>query len=421
MTHGTASHHHTDLKSRALNAPAGGLLLVGAILAIVGLGTFLVLLRGDDPGRAWRAYHINFLFFTGVALGGILFSAILRLSQGLWAGAIIRFAEAGVAFLPVSLVLYVILFLGRNYLFPWIAHPTPLRGNWLTTSAVFWRDLVSLLAVFGVAGAYVYFNLRPDVAALKEHVTGGRRDLYARIAGEYRETAEHMAKNHDRLGVLAGLLLVVYAYGFTVIAFDLIMSLAPYWVSTLLGAFFFMGAFLTGLTALAIFMVFWRPRLGLQEEIGRQQFHDLGKLIFGFSVFWAYLMFSQLLVIWYGNIKEETGFVFYRLWGEWRPIAWLVLSLVFLVPFWGLIWVKTKLVSVTLVLFSVISLVGIWLERFLLITPSLVDTGPVLGLTEVAITAGFLGLYLISYAWFARTFPIVSPRLAEQARQLGHH
>jgi hypothetical protein len=416
-----AATQHTDLRQRALQAPAGGMLTIGAILAVVGFGLFLMLLSGGDPGRAWRSFHINFLFFTGLSLGGIVFAAIQKLSQGVWAGAIVRFAEASVAFLPVSLLLYFILFLGRNYLFPWIEHPTPIRGNWLTTGAVFWRDLITLLLVFGVAIAFVLQDLKPDLAELKHHVTGRRADLYNRLAGNYTATAEHAAANRKRLNVLAALLLVVYAYGLTLIAFDLIMSLAPYWVSTLFGAFFFMGAFLTGLSVLGLMMVFWRSKMGLHDTIGRQQFHDLGKLIFGFSVFWAYLMFSQVLVIWYGNLREETSYIFYRLWGEWRPISVLVFLMVFLVPFWGLIWVKSKITPFTFALFSAISLSGIWLERFLLVQPSLTETGPTFGLPEIGVTAGFLGLYLLSYGWFAKTFPMVSPRLAKEAEEFHSH
>ncbi len=415
MIHAAAPTPHLDVKQRSLEAPAGGMLAAGGVLALIGLGLFAVLLAGDDPGRAWRAFHINFLFFTGLSLGGIIFAAIQKLSQGVWAGAIVRFAEATVAFLPVSLLLFPVLFLGRHYLFPWIAHPTPIRGNWLTTPAVFWRDLVALIAVFGVATAFVYHDLKPDVAELKSRVTGWRRGVYDRIAGDYTGTPEESDRNRRRLGVLSPLLLVVYAYGFSVIGFDLIMSLAPYWVSTLFGAFFFMGAFLTGLTTLGLNMVYWRSKLGLHAIIGRQQFHDLGKLIFGFSVFWAYLMFSQVLVIWYGNLREETSFVFYRLWGEWRPISLLVLVLVFLVPFWGLIWVKSKITPFTFALFACISLCGIWLERFLLIQPSLTEIGPVFGLPEIGVTAGFLGLFLLSYGLFARTFPMVSPRLVAEA------
>src|SRR5262249_44266144 len=145
------------------------------------------------------------------SLGGIVFAAVQKLSQGVWAGSIVRFSEAGVAFLPVSLVLFLLLFLGRNYLFPWIAHPTPIRGNWLTTQAVFWRDLVALLVIFGVATALVLQDLKPDVAELKSHVSGWRRDLFHRIAGNYTATPEHEAQNRRRLNVLCSLLLVVYA------------------------------------------------------------------------------------------------------------------------------------------------------------------------------------------------------------------
>jgi hypothetical protein len=420
MSH-VAVTHQVDLRQRSLDAPAGTLLTVGAVLAVIGFGLFVILLAGGDPGRAWRAFHINFLFFTGLSLGGIVFAAIQKLSQGVWAGAITRFAEAGVAFLPVSLVCFMVLFLGRHYLFPWIEHPTPIRGNWLTAPAVFWRDLVALLVVFGVATAFVYQDLKPDVAELKNRVTGRRADLFARIAGNYTGTPAEAAAHRHRLNVLSSVLLVVYAYGLTLVAFDLIMSLAPYWVSTLFGAFYFMGAFLNGLAVLGLMMIYWRSKLGLQQAIGRQQFHDLGKLIFGFSVFWAYLMFSQVLVIWYGNLREETSFIFYRLWGEWRPVSILVLLMVFLIPFWGLIWVKSKVTPLTFGLFSAIIICGIWLERFLLVQPSLTETGPVYGLPEIGITAGFLGLFLLSHGWFAKTFPIVSPRLAKEADDYFSH
>jgi hypothetical protein len=98
-----------------------------------------------------------------------------------------------------------------------------------------------------------------------------------------------------------------------------------------------MGSFLTGLTMLALMIIYWRGRLGLEGLIGRQQFHDLGKLIFGFTVFWAYLTYSHVLVIWYGNLPEETAFLFFRMWGAWQPVAILVLVMVFVIPFWGFI------------------------------------------------------------------------------------
>jgi hypothetical protein len=172
---------------------------------------------------------------------------------------------------------------------------------------------------------------------------------------------------------------------------------------------------------LGLMMVYWRGRLGMKEVIGRQQFHDLGKLIFGFSVFWAYLVFSQVLVIWYGNLREETSFVFWRMWPEWRPISILVGLMVFLIPFWGLIWVKSKITPFTFALFALISFLGVWLERYLLVQPSLTEHGPAFGLPEFGISLGFLGLFLLAYGIFARTFPMVSPRLVAKSEATGHH
>lgn len=409
-----------DLRERGLHAPLRGHVVAGSVLAGVGLVTFIVGFSGSEPARAWHAYLINFLFFLGLTQGGIVFAAIQKVTKAKWGGAIIRFSEAGVAFMPVLLVLFVILFFGREHLFPWIAHPTPVRGNWLTTRWVFARDLFTLLVLSGVSIAFVWYDLKPDLAGARSLVKDWRGKLYDRITNGFTGTPEQVAENDRRIGWLSPLLIVLYAYGMTMIAFDLIMSLAPYWVSTLLGAFFFMGAHLSGLTTLALNMVYWRRQLGLESIIGRQQFHDLGKLVFGFSVFWAYTMFSQVLVIWYGNLPEETAFVFYRLWGAWRPVSILVAILVFLVPFWGLIWVKSKTTPFTFTLFSLVSLAGMWLERYLLVQPSITENGPEFGLTEIGVMLGFLGLYLLAYGAFARAFPMVSPRLAARAAELQH-
>jgi Polysulphide reductase, NrfD len=417
----SAHRPHTEVYRRSANAPAGGLLVTGAVMALLGFGAFVLFLMGDDPDRAWRMFHVNFLFFTGVAQGAVVFAAAQKITKGVWAGPIIRFAEAAVAFLPVAIVLFLVLFLGRAHLFPWIAHPTPTRGKWLTVGWVFWRDLAALLALLGITVAFVWNDLKPDAAEMREHVEGWRRRLYDRIVGDYSGSDEDLKRVEDRLNRLAPILVISYAWLFSLVGFDLVMSLAPYWVSNLFGAFFFMGAFLTGLTMLGLMTVYWRGRLGMRETIGRQQFHDLGKMVFGFSIFWAYLMFSQLLVIWYGNLPEETSFVFWRLWGEWRPIAVLVGLMVFLIPFWGLIWVKSKVTPLTFTLFVAISFTGVWLERYLLVQPSLVDHGPAFGLPEIGISIGFLGLFLFAYAMFARALPMVSPRLLVASEATGHH
>ncbi|MEX1051316.1 MAG: hypothetical protein WEC54_07160, partial [Gemmatimonadales bacterium] len=238
--------------------------------------------------------------------------------------------------------------------------------------------------------------------------------------GNYTGTPEQVAQNEHKIHWLAPVLVLLYAYLYSLLAFDLIMSLAPYWISNLFGAYYFMGSFLTGLTMLAMMTLYWRKTLGLEQLIGRQQFHDLGKLIFGFTVFWAYLTYSQVLVIWYGNLPEETAFLFWRIFGEWQPVTIMVGLMVFAIPFWGLIWVKSKTTPLTFGLFALISFSGMWLEKYVQVVPSY-GARETLGLPAVLITLGFLGLFLLSYGAFAKMFPMVSPRLAEQVKEMVHH
>jgi hypothetical protein len=175
-----------------------------------------------------------------------------------------------------------------------------------------------------------------------------------------------------------------------------------------------MGAFLGAHMLLVLMMLYGAAHLGVSDLVSPKQRHDLGKLCFGFTVFWTYLMWAQFLVIWYGNLPEETGFVFARLWGHWLPVGKAVFLGMFLVPFFGLLGVAPKKTRVTLGFFAVVSLVSFWLERYLLVMPSVSALpGPVVGLPELGPTLLFLGLYLLTYALFARTFPMISPRLAE--------
>jgi hypothetical protein len=218
---------------------------------------------------------------------------------------------------------------------------------------------------------------------------------------------------------------VLYALVATTVAFDGIMALQPHWYSNLLGGFYFMGSFLGAHMLLALLMLYGRRQVGLVELVSAKQRHDLGKMCFGFTVFWAYLMWAQFLVIWYGNMPEETGFVFARLWGPWLPVGTAVLLGMFVIPFWGLLFVSAKKSPFVLGFFATVSLCSLWLERYLLVTPSITPLpGPAYGLAEAGPMLGFLGFFLLSYGLFARTFPMVSPRLATvtlmEERKQGH-
>lgn len=392
-----------DLAQKARQAPVARFMLLGAIAAIAG-GIVLALgLLGGHPERTWWAYHANFVFWAGLAQGMVVFAATQKLAKGHWSGVIIRFAEAGVAFTTVSVLLFIGLFIGREHIFTWIHEPRPEVGGWLTTNWFFLRNGAILVALSWLSWRFVRHDVAPDIREL---------------AGEQVERTEDAV----RISREAAFVILAYAFGYSLLAYDLIMSLAHKWVSNLYGAFYFMGSFLAGLMMLAILAIVLRRAMGLEGIYTRRQQHDLGKLCFGFTVFWAYLMWSQYLVIWYGNLPEETYFIFYRLVEPWRPIGVAVFFLVFLIPFIGLLGEKPKKFVPTMVGFAIVSLVGIWLERYYEIVPSVNHgAGPAIGLPEIGLALFFGGLFLLSWAWFAGRYPIISPRLAADAIEREHH
>ena len=393
-----------DLVQKSRQAPVARFALFGAIAAILG-GIILVLgLLGRHPERTWWAYHANFVFWVGLAQGMVVFAATQKLAKGHWSGVIIRFAEAGSAFTTVALLLFIGLIIGRQYIFTWIHEPRPEIGWWLTSKWFFVRNAAILAALSWLSWRFVRHDTAPDARELTSGEAVARTEDAARISRE------------------AAFLILAYAFGYSLLGYDLIMSLSTKWVSNLFGAFYFMGSFLAALMLLAVLSIVLRGAMGLAGIYTSRQQHDLGKLCFGFTVFWAYLMWSQFLVIWYGNLPEETYFIFYRLYGVWRPVGIAVFLLVFLIPFIGLLGVKPKLFAPTMVGFALVSLVGIWLERYLEVVPAINNgAGPALGVPEIGVALFFGGLFLLSWAWFAGRYPIISPRLATDALEREQH
>ena len=393
-----------QLVEKARQFPTGAFLAAGTVATALGAAGFWWALTTGQAPRAWQAYHVNFMFWVGLAQGLVVFAATQKLAKGHWSGLLIRFAESAVAFLGVALLLYGGLVLGRTYIFSWLHEPRLDIGAWLVSGFFFPRNGLILAALAWLSWRFVRHDLAPDV---RELVDGRPVD---RLEGR------------DQIAREAAILTVGYAFGYSLLAFDLMMSLANKWVSNLFGAFYFMGSFLAALMALAVLAIMLRRRMGLAQLISAKQLHDLGKLCFGFTVFWAYLMWAQFLVIWYGNLPEETYFIFYRLIGPWRPVGVAVFLLVFVVPFIGLLGVRPKRYPPTFLAFALVSLAGIWLERYLEIVPSINGgAGPAIGIPEVGVTLLYSGLFLLSMAWFALRYPMISPRLAADTLEREAH
>jgi hypothetical protein len=392
---------------------------LGGGLTILGLILFFQALSSGEGDRAWHLFHVNWLYFTGLSAGSIAFVAVLKITNAKWAGMITRFAGASSAFLAVSLVALVLIFTAgyRAIYGPMNAALAGLPHGklvWLSHDFMFARLAIGLLVLTYAGWRLIRADLVPDLFDARDVVSGGRRALYDRWSRDYDGSPQAAAVQYGRIRHYAPVYVVIYAIVLTLVAFDGIMSLQPHWFSNLFGGFFFMGSYLGAHMLLALMMMYGASHLGVRELVSPKQRHDLGKLCFGFTVFWTYLMWAQFLVIWYGNMPEETGFVFSRLWGRWLPIGSAVLVGMFLIPFFGLLGVAPKKTRPVFAFFATVSLVALWLERYLLVMPSVTALpGPVVGVPEIGPTLLFIGLYLLAYAVFARTFPMISPRLAE--------
>jgi Ni/Fe-hydrogenase subunit HybB-like protein len=211
-----------------------------------------------------------------------------------------------------------------------------------------------------------------------------------------------------KLLVLAPLLCAVYALVYGMIAWDFVMSLEPHWFSTLIGPFFFMGAFLGGLMLTAIVAMRYRNNLGMHDYITQTTLHDFGKLCFGFTIFWGYLFFGQFIVIWYGLLPIEQSFVIHRFSAPFIWIAYTVGLCIFAIPFFGLMGVAAKKNPKFYTLFASISLFGLWMERYLLTYPSMYlgTKNLPLGWQEPGVFMLFAGILIATHLWFATRFPL---------------
>lgn len=410
------SHHESHTPSREeltalIQRPiASRLKTVSLGLAVLGL---LVFVAGVATGeaRAWQAWHVNWLFFAVIASSGVMLSAVQRITTARWSRSIIRFAEAQVAFLPIAFVmLLVTIFGGKAHIFHWVHEPPTQAEKALWLDPTFWS--IRGVVVFGLITAlslwYVWTAVRLDVGILPEWGSNWAKGLRARMRAGFGDERRELHSTHSLQGRLAVFLALVFGMGWVVIAWDQSMSVDPHFQSTMYGWQFFIGGWLSNIMILSMFVRYWRNQLGAHEVITETQFHDIGKLAFGFTAFWGYLTFSQLLVIWYGNLPEETHFFRLRLIAPWTGLTVSILFLTFLVPFFGLLGKFPKVFTPTMAFFAGTSLLGIWLHRYLEIYPVIYQqtvTAPPIGLWEVGIFLGYLGAWGWSYLSFMDAFP----------------
>jgi hypothetical protein len=381
---------------------------IALVLAAIGLIVFVVGLF-INPDRVWHALLVNWLYFTSISSAGVMFVAVQRITTARWSRPIIRFLEGYVAFLPVAFVLLLILLVGRHHIFWWSNHvpDIPEKRIWLNPPFFFTRVIVVYLIITLLSVWYIYTSVRLDVGILPESGAKWARSIRERMRKGFKDERRELHTTHSLQGRLAVFMAFAFAFGWILLSWDLSMSLDPHFQSTMYGWWFFMGGWVTALASWTLIVMAWRRYLGRYDLIQDKHFHDLGKLCFAFTAFWGYLTFAQYLVIWYGNMGEETHWPRLRLIAGWRIPTLTGVTLMFGLPFFGLLSRAAKVYLPTLVLFASSTVLGLWLHRYLEVYPSIygvVDNIP-LGIWELGVTLGLLGIWGFCYLSFMDAFP----------------
>jgi len=343
------------------------------VLALLGAGGWLACAALLDRAQAWRALLVNFCFFTPLAAGLVAWPAVVMLSRGRWLGPVQTDALAGLAVAPVSLLALLALWAGRAAGAGGPPAAPALHPVWLAPACVFTRDGAALALWWLVAARF------------------------ARRARTGRPLA------------LAGWVGLLYGAVFSLLAFDLVMTLAPRWSSSLFGGYFFVSGLYAALALLTLLAARRAPA-------DRDRLHDLGKLLLAFSLGTAYLMFSQLLPIWYENLPEETRFAVPRMnFAPWAGVSVALLAAVYLGPLVLLLGARAKRTPWYLGAVCLLVLAGLWVERWWLVAPTL-GQGLRLGPADLAGGAAFAGAMGWGVQRSRRAAPAPAP-----AGQAGAH
>lgn len=333
---------------------------LAAVAVGVGVAALALGLSLGQARPALATLDACFLFFAGLSTGSVALAAAVRIANGRWARSLLPIADAGVGFFGPALVLLVVLVVCARLFIPWTAEagaPGLLR--------VGARLIVPTLALFWVGRRFVSEANAPH----------GHRPAAGAPAVAY---------------------CAVFAVALSLWAYDLVLNLSDAPAATVVPAYYFIGAFLSGFAAVGLVAA-------IRDVSGPDLRHDVGKLLFGFIIVWSYLLWSLFLATWYANVPEESAPLLLRWQGVYRPITVAVLVAVFVWPFWLLFAERLKRRRSTLAFGAATVLAGLWAERFLLVLPPLhLAAGAPAVIVGAGVATGVAGLFLLS----------VGPRLA---------
>ncbi len=378
---------------------AGRLLRWAAGFTVVGFGgaAALALLRHGGWERLLQSYLVGWVFFFSLSVGALFFVLLQHVTRAGWSVVVRRLAGGMAALFPLLGVLVAPILLGMHHLYRWslpaaAGHaPLPAGKAAYLSPGFFSARVILYLAVLGVIGIlYLRTSLRQDAT------------------GDPRLTL--------RMERLAAPSLILFALAVNFAAFDLLMSLDAHWYSTIYGVYLFASS-AVGFFALLPHVVHWlQHHRELLHTVTREHFHDMGKLLFAFVVFWAYIAFSQYLLIWYGNLPEETEWFLRRQTGAWVWISLLLVVGHFVIPFLALISRGAKRHPHVLLIASAWVLAMHWLDVYWLVMPEMNGGAFRPDPMDLLVTLGLTGVFMGGWVLRLRRHslvPLQDPRLAE--------
>jgi hypothetical protein len=376
---------------------AGG---VGILLCIVGL---LIPSARDQFFLSWL---LAFLFWLGFPLGAFAILMLQYLTGGRWGLVLRRLLESATATLPLLAILFLPLFFGLGKLYIWVTspaarglgeHAAPFRAAYLSTPFFIIRTILYFVLWIGLSFILIRWSKREDADAMEQ----------PRLARRFQ--------------LLSSGGLALYCLTVTFASIDWVMSLDPYWYSTIFGVLFIVGQALGSLALMTALLALLSTRAPLSRIISPDHFHDLGNLLLAFTMLWAYMHFSQYLIIWSGNVAEETPFYIYRTQGGWQAIALILIIFHFFIPFVLLLNRRTKRSPQVLAIVSLAIVFMRLVDLFWVIVPHHAQgrhhSGPLhIHWLDFAAVIGIGGIWIAFFIAQLRRRPLIpinDPRLAE--------
>ena len=338
--------------------------------------------------RPYSALYIAAFFFMMIALGTLAFYAIQYASQAGWPQVLFRVMEAITYYLlPGALIVLGIALWAGDHIFIWmdpdvVAHDELIQGkqSWLNKTGFIIRGLIFI----GGWSAYRYFSRKFS------------------IAQDNADDNRNFKKNFR----ISAAFLVFYIYTESMMSWDWIMSVDPHWFSTLFGWYVFASMFVSGITVIALMTIYLKSK-GYLEFVNDSHLHDLAKFMFGISIFWTYLWFSQFMLIWYSNIPEEVTYFVTRIEHYKLPFfGMLVMNFIF--PFLVLMNSDYKRIPWFIVCAGIVILIGHYVDVFNMIMPATVGDRWFIGLPEISAVMLFAGLFLLIVFYALSKAPLLA-------------